>query len=48
MTVQTDGNGDWQAAADNILADGVYSVTATISVMQRATPRSTVQNRRRG
>ena len=31
MTVQTDGNGDWQAAADNILADGVYSVTASIS-----------------
>ncbi|WP_206017627.1 Ig-like domain-containing protein, partial [Pseudoalteromonas sp. Z9A4] len=31
MTVQTDGNGDWQAAADNILADGVYSVSATIS-----------------
>ncbi|MBB1450855.1 Ig-like domain repeat protein, partial [Pseudoalteromonas sp. SG43-1] len=31
MTVQTDGNGDWQAAANNILADGVYSVSATIS-----------------
>ncbi|KAA1154534.1 hypothetical protein EU510_00005, partial [Pseudoalteromonas sp. FUC4] len=31
MTVQTDANGDWQAAADNILADGVYSVSATIS-----------------
>ncbi|ATC81525.1 Ig-like domain-containing protein [Pseudoalteromonas agarivorans] len=31
ITVQTDANGDWQAAADNILADGVYSVTATIT-----------------
>ncbi|MEG3760130.1 Ig-like domain-containing protein [Pseudoalteromonas carrageenovora] len=31
MTVQTDANGDWQAAADSILADGVYSVGATIS-----------------
>ncbi|MBH0078540.1 Ig-like domain-containing protein [Pseudoalteromonas sp. NZS11] len=31
MTVQTDGNGDWQAAANNILADGVYSASATIS-----------------
>ncbi|WP_367998629.1 Ig-like domain-containing protein [Pseudoalteromonas carrageenovora] len=31
MTVQTDANGDWQAAADNILADGFYSVSATIS-----------------
>uniref|UniRef100_UPI002494EA41 Ig-like domain-containing protein n=1 Tax=Pseudoalteromonas arctica TaxID=394751 RepID=UPI002494EA41 len=31
MTVQTDGNGDWQAAANNILADGVYSTSATIS-----------------
>ncbi len=24
-------NGDWQVAADNVLADGVYSVTATIT-----------------
>ncbi|MEL0648983.1 Ig-like domain-containing protein [Pseudoalteromonas agarivorans] len=31
MTVQTDADGNWQAAADNILADGVYSVSATIS-----------------
>ena len=31
ITVQTDVNGDWQVAADNILADGVYSVSATIS-----------------
>ena len=31
ITVQTDGNGDWQVAADNVLAEGVYSVTASIS-----------------
>ncbi|WP_286244978.1 Ig-like domain-containing protein [Pseudoalteromonas sp. MM1] len=31
ITVQTDANGDWQAAADNVLAEGVYSVTATIT-----------------
>ncbi|MEN8635100.1 Ig-like domain-containing protein [Pseudoalteromonas distincta] len=31
ITVQTDVNGDWQVAANNILADGVYSVSATIS-----------------
>ncbi|MBB1346284.1 Ig-like domain-containing protein, partial [Pseudoalteromonas sp. SG45-2] len=31
ITVQTDANGDWQAAADNVLAEGVYSVSATIT-----------------
>ncbi|NMP03443.1 hypothetical protein HHE94_12095, partial [Pseudoalteromonas arctica] len=31
ITVQTDDNGDWQVAADNLLADGIYSVTASIS-----------------
>ena len=31
ITVQTDANGDWQAAADNELAEGVYSVSATIT-----------------
>ncbi len=31
ITVQTNANGDWQAAADNVLAEGVYSVSATIT-----------------
>ena len=31
VTTTTDANGDWQAAADQVLADGVYSVTASIT-----------------
>lgn len=31
VTVTTDANGDWQAAANTALAEGIYSVNATIT-----------------